>query len=271
MSRRRRHALFTLVASLLLASGASLAASAGAGAQPGSGIVRPTTEPATPSVSLGAQLFAGNCASCHGISGTGISSARPGAGFPGEGPPLRHVGALAADFYLRTGYMPLSSIHDQPGPDRVLLSNKEIVSLTAYVASLGSGPGIPHPRPASGSLSAGMQLFSEHCAGCHQILARGGFVTGAVVPPLQDVTPTEIAEAVRIGPYEMPSFSTGQISDAQLNSIIRYVLSTRHPVNRGGWGIGNVGPIPEGLVTWWIAAPLLLLACLAVGRRMRRS
>jgi len=69
----------------------------------------------------------------------------------------------------------------------------------------------------------------------------------------------------------MPRFSTSQISAAQLNSLIRYVLSTRHPDNRGGWGIGNIGPIPEGLVTWWIAAPLLLLACLAVGRRSRRS
>ncbi|HEX4011888.1 MAG TPA: c-type cytochrome [Solirubrobacteraceae bacterium] len=271
MTRRRPDLLLGLAASLALAAGACLAVAAGAAAQPGSGIVRPSTEPATPSASLGAQLFAGNCASCHGIAGTGVSSPRPGAGFPGEGPPLRHVGALAADFYLRAGYMPLSSIHDQPGPDRVLLSNKEIVSLTAYIAALGSGPGVPHPRPAAGSLSAGMQLFSEHCAGCHQMLARGGFVTGAVVPPLQDVAPTQIAEAVRIGPYEMPSFSTGQISNAQLNSIITYVLSTRHPVNRGGWGIGNIGPIPEGLVTWWIAAPLLILACLAVGRRMRRS
>jgi ubiquinol-cytochrome c reductase cytochrome c subunit len=240
-------------------------------AQPGSGIVRPTSEPATPSAKLGAELFAGNCASCHGIAGSGIKSPRPGAAdILGEGPPLRGVGALAADFYLRTGYMPLSSPHDQPGPDRVLLSDKEIRSLVAYVASLGAGPGVPNPKPASGSLSEGLQQFTLHCAGCHQVVARGGYVTGAVVPPLQSATPTEIAEAVRIGPYLMPRFPASQISDAQLNSIIKYVLSTRHPDNRGGWGIGNLGPIPEGLVTWWIAAPLLLLACMAVGRRLTK-
>ena len=91
-----------------------------------------------------------------------------------------------------------------------------------------------------------------------------------MVPPLQTVKATQIAEAVRIGPYLMPRFPRSEISDTQLNSIIRYVLSTRHPDNRGGWGIGNLGPIPEGLVTWWIAAPLLLLSCLAVGRRRRR-
>ncbi len=250
---------------------AGAAVCAVAAAQPQSGIVRPTTEPAAPSVALGAELYAGNCASCHGIAGSGITSPRPGAGdILGQGPPLRGVGALTADFYLRTGYMPLSSPHDQPGPDRVLFSGKEITSLERYVASLGKGPPVPHPDPGTGSISAGMQLFTLHCAGCHQELARGGFVTGAEVPPLQTVSATQIAEAVRIGPYLMPRFPTSEISDAQLNSIVRYVLSTRHPDNRGGWGIGNLGPIPEGVVTWWIAAPLLLLSCLAVGRRMRR-
>jgi ubiquinol-cytochrome c reductase cytochrome c subunit len=253
-----------------LAIGAVICATAIA--QPQSGIVRPTTEPTTPSVALGAQLYAGNCASCHGISGSGIASPRPGAGhILGQGPPLQGVGALAADFYLRTGYMPLSNPHDQPGPDRILFSDKEIRSLVSYVASLGQGPPIPRPDPHAGSISQGTQLFTENCAGCHQELARGGFVTGAEVPPLQTVKPAQIAEAVRIGPYLMPRFSPSQISDAQLNSIIKYVVSTRHPSNRGGWGIGNLGPIPEGLVTWWIAIPLLLLSCMALGRRMRRS
>jgi ubiquinol-cytochrome c reductase cytochrome c subunit len=266
MSGRRRILSFSLA--VWLAVGAVICAAAAA--QPQSGIVRPTTEPATPSVALGAQLYAGNCASCHGIAGSGIPSPRPGAGgIFGQGPPLRGVGSLAADFYLRTGYMPLSKPHAQPGPDRILFRDKEIRSLVQYVASLGEGPGVPQPNPTVGSISEGTQLFTLNCAGCHQELARGGFVTGADVPPLQTVKPTQIAEAVRIGPYLMPRFPPSQISDAQLNSIIKYVLSTRHPSNRGGWGIGNLGPIPEGLVTWWIAAPLLLLCCLAIGRRMR--
>jgi ubiquinol-cytochrome c reductase cytochrome c subunit len=249
----------------------ALAAAAVAYAQPQSGIVRPTSEPSTPSVSLGAELYAGNCASCHGIDGAGITTPRHGAGdILGAGPSLRGVGAIAPDLYLRTGLMPLSSIHDEPGNDQVLLSPKEVRSLVDYVASLGNGPGIPHPDPASGSLSEGLAQFTRSCAGCHQVVARGGFVTGARVPPLQGINPTQIAEAVRVGPYLMPSFSSKQISDAQLNSIIRYVLWTRHPNNHGGWGIGNIGPIPEGLVAWWIAAPLLLLACLVVARRLRR-
>jgi len=241
-------------------------------AQPQSGIVRPTTEPSTPSVALGQELFEGNCASCHGFAGQGISKPRPGAGgIMGAAPPLRNVGALAADFYLRLGLMPLSSIHDEPGNDRVLFSNKELKALTEYIASLGPGPGIPHPDPSSGDISQGQQMFTQHCAGCHQVDAEGGFVTGAKVPPLQGIKATQIAEAVRIGPYEMPSFSSKQISNAQLNSIIKYVLSTNHLDNRGGWRIGNIGPIPEGLVTWWIAVPLLIIVCVLVSRRFRRE
>lgn len=240
-------------------------------AQPESGIVRPTAEPATPSIRLGAQLFAGNCASCHGIAGSGIMQPRLGAGgILGAGPSLHGVGAMAPDFYLRTGFMPLSGIHDEPSNDRVLFSEKEIRSLVGYVASLGRGPGIPHPDPAAGSLSQGMQLFTLHCAGCHQEDAEGGYVTGARVPPLQDIPATQIAEAVRVGPYLMPRFSKRQITDAQLNSIIKYVLSTPGE-NRGGWRIGNIGPIPEGLVTWWIGVPLLIVACMALGRRFKRE
>jgi ubiquinol-cytochrome c reductase cytochrome c subunit len=242
-----------------------------ASAQPGTGIVRPTAEPPAPSVQLGAQLSAGNCASCHGIAGSGISVARPGAGdIKGAGPSLRGVGARAADFYLRTGYMPLSSIHDQPGSERVLLTEKEIRSLVAYVASLGNGPAVPQPNPAAGSIAEGLHQYTLRCSGCHQEVARGGFVTGAMVPPLQTVSPTQIAESVRTGPYLMPRFSRRQISDAQLNSIIKYVLSTRHPDNHGGWGIGNLGPIPEGLVTWWVAVPLLVAVCTLLARRIRQ-
>jgi ubiquinol-cytochrome c reductase cytochrome c subunit len=259
----------------LIAAVVTLGCLAGAGpasAQPPSGIVRPTTEPGHATVQLGSQLYAGNCASCHGIAGRGIVHARPGAGdISGLGPRLRNVGAIAPDFYLRTGYMPLGNPHEQPYGNTVLFSGKEIKSLVAYVASLGHGPTIPHPDAGRGDISQGQQLFTGDCAGCHQLEGRGGFVTGARVPPLQNVKAVRIAEAVRIGPYLMPKFTASQISDAQLNSIIRYVESTNHPDNAGGWSIGNLGPIPEGLVAWLIAIPLILLGCLAVSRRMRRG
>jgi len=262
VSRRRLIPLATALAALV---GAALTL-----AQPQSGIVRPTTEPPRESVKLGAELYAGNCASCHGIAGSGILRPRPGAGnVIGAGPPLKGVGAAAADLYLRTGFMPLPDIHAQPELRRVLLSDKEIRSLVAFVASLAPGPAIPRPDPAAGSLASGFSLFTEHCAGCHQAVAQGGFVTGARVPPLHGLTAVQIAEAVRIGPYLMPRFSAAQISDAQLNSIVDYVLSTNRPDNPGGWAIGNIGPISEGILAW-LTGIMLAIACIGLGRRLKR-
>jgi quinol---cytochrome-c reductase cytochrome c subunit len=255
--------LLALVALALLGGGGF------ALAQPPDGIVRPDSEPAGPTVTLGHQLFEANCASCHGGDGQGIAKPRPGAGdIEGAAPSLHGVGELAADFYLRTGFMPLGSIHEQPSNHHVLFTDKEIRSLDAFVASLGRGPGIPHPDPGAATLARGFKLFTEDCAGCHQSLARGGFVTGARVPPLQGIGATQIAEAVRVGPYLMPRFSARQIGEGELNAIVNYVLSTNRPENRGGWSIGNLGPIPEGLIAW-LAAIVLGVICLGLGRRLR--
>ena len=237
---------------------------------PRSGITHVRVPPGTPAVEWGKQLFGANCVTCHGPGGRGIFSPVQGAGDQtGLGPSLQGVGALAPDFYLRTGYMPLPDPNREPHRSQVPFSEAEIRALVAYVASLGSGPAIPTPHPDRGNLAAGQQLFTEHCAGCHQIAAAGGYVQGAVAPPLRDATPVQIAEAVRIGPYLMPRFSSRQIPDSQLDSIIRYVVYTKHPDDRGGWAIGHVGPVPEGLVTWFIGIAALVATCLVIGRRLQ--
>jgi quinol---cytochrome-c reductase cytochrome c subunit len=240
-----------------------------AAAPPPSGVVHVNVPPGTPLVELGRQLFGGNCATCHGGSGQGITSPGQGAGdVKGLGPSLHGVGAQAADFYLRTGYMPLGNPNDQPRRSRVLFSEPELRALIAYVASLGAGPPIPTPHPDRGNLSEGLKLFTMHCSGCHQVVAQGGYVTGAVAPPLNHATPVQVAEAVRIGPYLMPRFSRKQISDAQLNSIIRYVEYTKHPHDVGGWAIGHIGPVPEGLVAWFIGIAVVVATCVVIGKRL---
>ena len=224
----------------------------------------------------GKQLYGRYCVMCHGPNGSGLEGAPTGAGpardqtvQEGAGPSLRGVGAMAAHFYLSTGYMPLKRPGLQPRRSRLLLGPREIDALIAYVASLGKGPPIPDPHPERGNLSHGQHLFTIHCAGCHQVVARGGLVTGAVPPPLGDATAVQVAEAVRIGPYVMPTFTKAQISDRELDSLVRYVLWTQHPDDRGGWALGRIGPIPEGLVTWFLAASVLVGVCLVIGKRLR--
>jgi ubiquinol-cytochrome c reductase cytochrome c subunit len=89
-----------------------------------------------------------------------------------------------------------------------------------------------------------------------------------VPPPLEEATPTQVAEAVRIGPYVMPRFSEKAITNRQLDSLIAYVQYAKHPDDRGGWAIGHIGPVPEGLVTWLIGAAALVLLCMIIGKRL---
>jgi ubiquinol-cytochrome c reductase cytochrome c subunit len=89
---------------------------------------------------------------------------------------------------------------------------------------------------------------------------------GAKAPPLDRATPVQVAEAVRIGPYAMPSLSQTAISDRELDAIVAYVQYTKHPRDAGGWGIDHLGPFPEGMVTWLIAAVALVATCVVIGR-----
>lgn len=261
-----------IAALALLLSGSAAAASHVGKGTPKSGLA-----------AYGYHLFGEYCLGCHGGNAAGRENEPPyatGAGplriqaqQGGIAPSLHGVGALAADFYLRTGYMPLAHVGLQPRrTNTLILSDGQIRALTAYIATFG-GPPIPKPQPWRGNVSEGMQLFTDHCAGCHQVVAQGGYVTDALPPPLVvgGVTATEIAEAVRIGPYVMPKFTYKDISERQLDSIVRYVLYAQHPYHPGGWGLNYLGPLPEGLVTWFLAIPALLVACMFVGRRLRKS
>jgi ubiquinol-cytochrome c reductase cytochrome c subunit len=235
--------------------------------------------PGAAAAANGKQLYGRYCAMCHGPDGSGqVVPAPVGAGpardqgvYDAVAPPLDDAGAMGAHFYLTTGYMPLKRPGIQPRRSRQLLGPREVDALIAYVASLGNGPPIPTPHPERGNLSEGQRLFTEKCAGCHQVVAEGGYVTEAVPPPLKDATPVQVAEAVRIGPYVMPKFSATAISNAQLDSIVRYVEWAKHPDDRGGASLGHIGPVPEGLVTWFVAAAALVALCMILGRRLRRG
>jgi quinol---cytochrome-c reductase cytochrome c subunit len=208
-------------------------------------------------VQRGRGLYADTCATCHG---------QDLRGRPGQGPSLIGAGAGAADFYLSTGRMPLANPTDEPVRADPAFPRRDIDALVAYVGAFGD-PELPNADPARGSVARGKESFTERCAGCHQVVARGGIVTGAFVPALQDATPRQLAEAVRIGPYLMPNFGDRQIDQGELDDLAAYVVFVRDPDDRGGWGIGNIGPVPEGLVAWLLAGTVLLGVARALGER----
>ncbi len=68
----------------------------------------------------------------------------------------------------------------------------------------------------------------------------------------------------------MPAFGRAQLDQHELDSIARYVIrSSIGPTSRGGWGIGHIGPVPEGMVAWLLAAVALVLVAMAIGERAR--
>jgi ubiquinol-cytochrome c reductase cytochrome c subunit len=212
--------------------------------------------------SSGRALFDDGCVSCHRADARGIR---------GRGPSLRGVGTAALDFYLSTGRMPLADPDIEPPRTQPVYGAAQRRALIAYVAGLQpGGEPIPAVDPRRGDLARGRRLFADSCSGCHQIVGKGGVDPEIVAPALEDATPVQIGEAIRVGPYLMPRFDARRLDAHDVDSIARYVTQVaRHPDNRGGWGIGNIGPIPEGLVAWLLAGGVLLLVARVIGERTR--
>jgi quinol---cytochrome-c reductase cytochrome c subunit len=221
----------------------------------------PTTSfPTSPQlVAQGMSLYENGCASCHGNLLQGNA---------GDGPSLIGVGAGPVDFYLSTGRMPLDNPRDEPQRNPPRYSRLEMDALIAFITTVGGGPPAPAADPRQGDLAVGFHVFSDHCAGCHQAVGRGGLVLGAVVPSLQQPTALQVAEAVRMGPYLMPHFDAKQINQYELDSLAKYVLWTRHPANPGGWGLDNIGPIPEGAAAWFIGLLAMVIVARLIGERL---
>ena len=215
------------------------------------GVIAATTQTAV--VEAGRGLYVANCASCHGQQGGGGAS----------GPTLVGVGAASADFYLRTGRMPLSAPGQRVVRQDPHFTDAEIEALVAYVASLGPGPSVPQVA-SNGDIHAGWQLFQANCAACHNATGSGNAIGGGYVAVnLGNADPRTIGEATVIGPGAMPVFDFDPRQQAALAAYIKWLHDQPTP---GGAAIGETGPVAEGFVAVAIGLPLLLLVALFVAR-----
>jgi len=249
-----------IVVVLLVGSLAVGVLSAGArSAAPPAQVGAPSATPSPAEVEGGRQLFLVACTTCHGAGGEGVAD---------RGPSLVGAGAASADFYLSTGRMPLDRPRAEAERKRVAYSKAQIRLLVAYVSSLGQGPAVPTIRPGSGDLADGNRLYANNCAPCHSSAAAGGALGHAVyAPALNRATPTQVAEAIRVGPGAMPIFSPDSLDDEQVASVVRYVGYLREPDDRGGLGLGHLGPIPEGFVAWVAGLGAMLVAVRWIGTK----
>jgi ubiquinol-cytochrome c reductase cytochrome c subunit len=214
--------------------------------------VRPAaSQTLTDQQSLGRDLYTANCSTCHGVGLTGT----------GNGPSLQGVGPAAVDFMVSTGRMPIGDPLQQPVRQEPKFTQAQIDAIVAYVSTAApGGPAIPTVDLAEGNLPEGFRLFSGICSSCHGAGATGDSVGGGqIAPALGSATPKQVAEAVRVGPGTMPAFGEGNLSDAQLDSIIRYVDFLKVSPNPGGLGIDRLGPVAEGFIAIVVGLGLLLL------------
>lgn len=211
------------------------------------------------STAEGHTLFEENCAACHGVRAEGSARA----------PNLQGVGAATVDFWLSTGRMPLAFPTAQATIKPPRFNQSQIHSIVKYVSNLGvgGGPGIPNIDLKGADMGSGFSLFVTNCAGCHGVTGVGDALSnGLHAPSLYPATPTEVAEAMRTGPGNMPRFGPGQFTQQQVYDIVDYVVNgdIQKPYDKGGHGLGHIGPITEGFVglfgglgamlglLWWI-------------------
>jgi ubiquinol-cytochrome c reductase cytochrome c subunit len=219
------------------------------------GAARPAVQ-AAPDDSRGAQLYGASCAGCHGQQGAGTQ----------QGPSLLSAGAADTDFQLTTGRMPLAHPESEPARGKPAFDAADIRALDEYVASLGSGPAIP--AVPAGDARRGWTLFISDCASCHGSSGVGGALPGGwVAPSVLQSTRQQVAEAVRVGPGLMPPFSDKALTDQQVGDIATYIRSLPSHESHGGWSIGSVGPVTEGMVGWFVGAGVLVLMLVWLGRR----
>jgi ubiquinol-cytochrome c reductase cytochrome c subunit len=218
-------------------------------------------------IPLGEALYQQNCQACHGVTADGVPPpGTPGGAFPN----LLGLGPATYDFWIESGRMPAASttaVEAPRGPPK--LNHLQALAISAYLNSLDPAtPLIPYPVLAGANLSDGAALFALNCAACHTITGDGDALAyDTFAPSMRDVPATQVAEALRTGPANMPVF-TGNLTDKQLRDVVAYVTEKiQHPENPGGLGLGGLGPVGEGFIGLALGVGLLALLGFWVGDR----
>jgi ubiquinol-cytochrome c reductase cytochrome c subunit len=222
----------------------------------------------------GRKLFTVGCSSCHGIHAEGGSDGEGNF----TGPSLIGVGAAAVDFQVSTGRMPATQPGAQIPAKPPVYTEEEIAALAAYIASLGPGPAIPPEayydvsNATQEEVTRGGELFRTNCTACHNFAGRGGALpNGKYAPSLMETSPKNLYQAMLTGPQQMPVFSDAVLLPEDKRAIIAYVVSLQESRDPGGFGLGRLGPVSEGLWGWLVGIGLLVAVAVWIGAKVPRG
>ena len=225
----------------------------------------------------GKEIYEVACITCHGANLQGVKD---------RGPSLIGVGEGSVYFQVHSGRMPMLRNEAQAGRKAPRYSEQQALALAAYVNANGGGPGIV--RDANGEIAMeslrgannkdgkidpadvarGSDLFRLNCASCHNFTGKGGALSsGKYAPPLAPANEQEIYQAMLTGPQNMPKFSDRQLTADEKKDIIAYIKSAEESPNPGGFGLGGIGPVTEGMVMWFIGIVVLVAFAMWIGSR----
>ena len=143
----------------------------------------------------GADLYAGNCATCHGIDARGTATA----------PNVRcRKSILAVVRSGRTTVMPAFPAN--------VLADTDVSAILGYLSGLCTAD--PASQPAD--------LYLSNCASCHGDQAQGGRnAAGIHGSDIQCSSTGDFTDAVRNGEDKMPAFP--ELSTSDVTAIVAYV------------------------------------------------
>ncbi|WP_297850716.1 c-type cytochrome [uncultured Corynebacterium sp.] len=224
----------------------------------------------------GKDLYEQACITCHGANLQGVKD---------RGPSLIGTGEGAVYFQVNSGRMPMMSNDAQAERKKPRYSEAQTLAMAAYVAANGGGPELVYNEDGSiameelrgknfdGDIQAadvarGSELFRLNCASCHNFTGRGGALSsGKYAPVLDPANEQEIYQAMLTGPQNMPKFSERQLTADEKRDIIAFIKSSKETPSPGGWSLGGIGPVAEGLAMWIIGVTLVGAAAMWIGSR----
>lgn len=204
----------------------------------------------------GSRLYTQQCARCHGPAGRGGDLA----------PSLHGIEVARLDLVLRTNRMPPAN-QEGEGRGNIDWSDEQRADLLAYTAEEFDVTGsLPDPEP--GDPSVGRELFAENCAACHTQTGGGGVAgAGALTPSVTGLEPVTIAEAIRIGPFQMPQFGERQVSDEGLGHIAAYLEFVSEEHGTPLFGLVELNPVYASAFVALFAL-IVLASCVWLGGRV---
>ncbi|TDN93159.1 cytochrome c [Microbacterium sp. BK668] len=236
--RRSPWAAAALIGIGLLLTGGAYAGASAAMASTGDTQVKSAL-----TVEDGKKLFQANCATCHGLDLQGTEA----------GPSLYGVGELSVEFQVATGRMPLAAQAPQAPQKPVQFTEDEIRAMAAFVQEIAPGPSYPSEEvlDGQGDVARGAELFRINCAMCHNVAGAGGALTeGKYAPALHETSALHMYAAMVTGPQNMPVFSDLNLTTEDKRDIISSLLFQQESVSPGGFTLGSLGPVSEGLFIW---------------------